>query len=123
MKYFLFSPLFAILFLSNFVKGNQSIINYYSNNLINSIKNENSQKEYFFSKPLTGKGYFNFECEPGDKIIIYIRLKNIINSTIEENEETSFLITFEDNIKYLFNKNKAYFFIFHMKHIAKIKVI
>ena len=104
MKYFSFSPLFAILFLSNFVKGNKSIINYYSNNLINSIKNDNSQKEYFFSKPQIGKGYFNFECEPGDKIIIYIILKNNINSTME-NEETSFLITFEDNTKYLFNKD------------------
>ena len=97
-----FSIIFLILFLSFTIKGKKATINYYTNNFINSIKVEPSQKKILFPIPLIGIGYFYLDCEPGDKIIVNISLKN---NLIIKKEHLSIQITFEDFTEYFFSNN------------------
>ena len=106
MKYNLFHLLFTIFFNILFspknIKGKKISINYISKHYINSVLIEPSNKELIFSKPLKGKGSFILNCEPGDKIIIDITL---IDDSKYLDDNFSLLITFEDEAKYIFNKN------------------
>ena len=105
MKHFLFSiffyVIFLILFLSLTIKGKKAIINYCTNNFINSVEVEPIQKKMLFHIPLTGKGYFYLDCEPGDKIIVNISLKN---EFIIRKQYLSVKIVFDDSTQYFFNK-------------------
>ena len=106
MKHILYRLIFIIfiflLFCTKNIKGKKAIINYASNHLINSIRIEPNKKELFLFYPLTGKGNFVLDCEPGDKIITNIIVKG--NNPKNKNY-FSMIIKFEDNTTYFFNKN------------------
>ena len=107
MKHILYRLLFIIfnfiVFSPNTIRGKKAKINYLTNNLINSIKIEPIKKELFLLYPLSGKGKFFIDCQPGDKIITNIIIKD--NNDSKNNNYFSMIITFEDNTKYYFNKN------------------
>ena len=106
MKHILFRLilLFIIctLFLSRIYKGKKTLINYNFHNLINSIKVEPGENEYFFQNPLRGIGNFYLDCEPGDKIILNATRSK---TNIIKNHYFYMKITFDDDIKYIYNKN------------------
>ena len=107
MKYISYRLLFIIFifikFTSKTIKGKKAKINYFTNNLINSIKIEPIKKDLFLLYPLTGKGNFILDCEPGDKLITNVILKD--NDNFKNKQYFTMLITFEDNTKYYFNQN------------------
>ena len=106
MKYilyrFLLFILIYILLSSKGVKGKKATINLFSNNLINSIKIEPYKSEIVFSNPHTGKRKLYLDCEPGDKIIINITLKNKV---IKIKNDFFMYIEFYDMTKFFFNNN------------------
>ena len=89
-----------LLFINN-IKGKQADIFCFSKFSLNSIKIEQTQKEYFFHKPFSDNHNFSLECEPGDKV------KISSNSIISKEQIEDFLITFKfnENTMYLYNKN------------------
>lgn len=89
-----------LLFINN-IKGKQADIFCFSKFPLNSIKNEQTQKEYFFPKPFSDNHNFSIECEPGDKV----KISSI--SIISKQQIEDFLITFKfnENTMYLYNKN------------------
>ena len=106
MKHILYRLIFIIfiflLFCTKNIRGKKAIINYASNHLINSIRIEPIKKELFLFYPLTGKGNFVLDCEPGDKIITNIIIKE---NNPKNRNYFSMIIKFEDNTTYFFNKN------------------
>ena len=107
MKHILYRLLLIIFIFITFslktIRGKKAIINYFTNNLINSFKIEPNKVELLLLYPLSGKGKFITDCEPGDKIITNIIIKD--NDDTKSNNYFSMIITFEDNTKYYFNKN------------------
>ena len=106
MKQFLFRLFIIFNFIAfspKTIRGKKAIINYFTNNLINSIKIEPIIKELFLLYPLSGKGKFIIDCQPGDKIITNIIIKD--NDDSKNHNYYSMIITFEDKTKYYFNKN------------------
>ena len=93
--------LILILLFINNIKGSQADIVCFSKFSLNSIKIEQTQKEYFFPKPFSGNYKFFLECEPGDKV------KISSNSIIIKEQIEDFLITFKfnENTTYFYNKN------------------
>ena len=92
--------LILILLLINNIKGSQADIVCFTKFPLNSIKIEQTQKEYIFPKSFTGNYNFSFGCEPGDKV------KISSNSIIIKDQIENFLINFKfnENTMYLYNK-------------------
>ena len=95
---------FYLLFLSEYINGKKARLIFFSNHLVNSIKIEPDKNEIFYSNPYTGIGNLIIDCEPGDKIIINMTLKNNI---IKKKNAFCVYIEFYDQTKYFFNNNNV----------------
>lgn len=102
MNDMIFQLLYLILILLpiNNIEGKQADIVCFTKFPLNSIKIEQTQKEYIFPKNFSGNHKFSLECEPGDKV----RINS--NSIINKEQIENFLITFKfnENTIYLYNK-------------------
>jgi hypothetical protein len=106
MKYILYRLILfffiCILFSSKYINGKRANITFFSNNLINSIKIEPDKNEVFYSNPFIGNGNILLDCEPGDKVIVNVTLRN---SIIRKDNIFYMFIEFYDKTKYFFNNN------------------
>ena len=106
MKYILYRLILfffiCILLSSKYINGKTANITFYSNNLINSIKIEPDKNEVFYSNPFIGNGNILLDCEPGDKVIVNVTLRN---SIIRKDNIFYMFIEFYDKTKYFFNNN------------------